>query len=730
MLVKIGNINDQKSSFRKIGNIYDKGYSDLIEKDKKRQEIIQKSNADSEKYAKEAEKYQGIADTLKGIAEGFVRPFISIAEIPKLIMTGGKEGFGRVNVPGIGETQSYQEEFRNVQNDIIEGKKPLYSALAPIGKAVLDTASLGLGGKIAGKGAEMATKQGVKLLSKEGLKQTAKIGAEGAIYGAGYGGVSIAENPGMTAQEKAGTLTGSTILGAGISAGLHSGVSVFGKAIGGILQKYAKKDVVDFDIPTAIETKNAVEEKLGKPLTTEERNALTEAVSKGATKDEIVKAIEVTKIEEQGYNPNEPMKKIKVNSKTRALSKKIAMMEKEEKIRRKTIDQINRLKTQQEREEFFQNKYYNEAALEFFDPELGGEFENGYERYKKLLARFYKGRNKDVFDSSDSVGIKNLLEGRVSAREIDDMFYGGDKFSEDEILDMFRDRLDKEMEIKGMRFSPSEKIPYPEESPRLVKAKEELKKMIDEGNAVLDSEKRVRDAKVKYEVTGETLKTPVSETKPKESGIDTVSMKKTATEAQTSAGEALPKAEVGSVKVGDGKKKPLPENVSQTAKRIEDTYGDRFDVETGYDRMSIKKELDKASESIMSDIAKAKQEAFSQISDLKKRRALQIEFFDKARKERRWEDARDIAAKLNAESTETAQVQNLNKAYETANPQTSYVKEVINARLANIKDVAFVKGKEKLAKAREVLENTKKEIRSATKISTKDAQELFDSLLC
>jgi hypothetical protein len=99
-------------------------------------------------------------------------------------------------VPGLGEVESYQEEFRGVQKDIIEGRKPLYSALAPMGSAVLDTASLGLGSNIIKSGTKSVLK---KQIEKGALK---RIGIEGGIYGAGYGGVSVAENPEMTMADR------------------------------------------------------------------------------------------------------------------------------------------------------------------------------------------------------------------------------------------------------------------------------------------------------------------------------------------------------------------------------------------------------------------------------------------------------------------------------------------------------------------------------------------------
>jgi len=155
---------------------------------------------------------------LQEIGKGLVRPAISLAELPLNIASGGARTFGDMNVPLLGKVQSYQEATRQAQEEVISGKKPLYSVLAPAAEGILDVAGLGITGGIA--------KAGIKSGVKTALKQGAK---EGAIYGAGYGGVQALEEP-KGIKETAKSVA--------ISA---AGGAAFGGAIGAIAGKLGSK---------------------------------------------------------------------------------------------------------------------------------------------------------------------------------------------------------------------------------------------------------------------------------------------------------------------------------------------------------------------------------------------------------------------------------------------------------------------------------------------------------
>ncbi len=197
-------------------------------KQDKKKAVIEESLKQAEKYQAEAEKYAGRVDMIEGIGKTLVRPFISLAEIPKNVygsVAGKQNTFGDVNVPGLGKVQSYQEEAKGVTGDILEGKKPIYSILKPMGSAVIDTAGIGIGSSVA---------NGV---TKEAFKQTVKrLIPEGAAYGLGQGAVDSIDN-GRTYGEKAKDIATSTAFGA-VGAPLFGvGFNVIGRAVSSLGSK-------------------------------------------------------------------------------------------------------------------------------------------------------------------------------------------------------------------------------------------------------------------------------------------------------------------------------------------------------------------------------------------------------------------------------------------------------------------------------------------------------------
>ena len=263
-------------------------------KQDKKKAVIEESLKQAEKYQAEAEKYAGRVDMIEGIGKTLVRPFISLAEIPKNVygsVSGKQNTFGDVNVPGLGKVQSYQEEAKGVTGDILEGKKPLYSILKPMGSAAIDTAGLGIGSSVA------------KGVTKEAFKQTAKrLIPEGAAYGLGQGAVDSIGN-GRTYGEKAKDIATSTAFGA-VGAPLFGvGFNVIGRAVSSLGSKLSGRATKALDPK---EVKSTVDEIVGivdRDLKPEEEQMVMESLSKGATKEEVVTEVGKANIE-AGFDPS------------------------------------------------------------------------------------------------------------------------------------------------------------------------------------------------------------------------------------------------------------------------------------------------------------------------------------------------------------------------------------------------------------------------------------------
>jgi hypothetical protein len=103
----------------------------------------------SQRYAQEAQK----ASSFRGMAGNFLKavpratadvlvgtPFkmgASLAEIPRIVATGGQTSQREYKIPGLSPFKSYQSDFKNVADDVIEGKKGLGSAALSFANPVL-----------------------------------------------------------------------------------------------------------------------------------------------------------------------------------------------------------------------------------------------------------------------------------------------------------------------------------------------------------------------------------------------------------------------------------------------------------------------------------------------------------------------------------------------------------------------------------------------------------------
>ena len=118
------------------------------------------SQADAQKYAQEAQKANSgwgmLKNSLKAVPKatadvmvGTPAKFIaSTAEIPEVIFKGGRTSQREYKIPGLSPFKSFQSDFQNTANDVIEGNKGLGSAawgLAQVPLAGLEMAGIGSG---------------------------------------------------------------------------------------------------------------------------------------------------------------------------------------------------------------------------------------------------------------------------------------------------------------------------------------------------------------------------------------------------------------------------------------------------------------------------------------------------------------------------------------------------------------------------------------------------------
>lgn len=153
----------------------------------------QRAKADAERMALEAEKAgsrkelakQTAGETIRAMYTSVPRFAASIAEAPGIIARGGTTTQREYNVPIIGKVKSYQSEFENTANDIIDSKRPLSDAaklMAEVVLAGMNTGGLASGAKNAAIGFSKAGAQkpilesATKKLAGKGIPQRVSSG--------------------------------------------------------------------------------------------------------------------------------------------------------------------------------------------------------------------------------------------------------------------------------------------------------------------------------------------------------------------------------------------------------------------------------------------------------------------------------------------------------------------------------------------------------------------------
>lgn len=170
---------------------------------------------------------------------------------------------------------------------------------------------------------------------------------------------------------------------------------------------------------------------------------------------------------------------------------------------------------------------------------------------------------------------------------------------------------------------------------------------------------------------------------------------------------------------------------SVLAKRINENLPDGYEVDSFYDKENIINELNKASVDIKENKTKAIKDAFDRNTKTTQRIVKKMELAKIAENNGDYGSVNAFFTSMRKEGTETAQALNMFKAYGFSNPETVFMKNVVDARLGRFK--ATGKNIEDATKRVKLLaEKTTKEIKEVTSraFKIKDAQEIFDKIIC
>lgn len=152
---------------------------------KQKEANLQKVQAEAKKYgeeAKQASSFSGMAgnflkavpkaaaDVLVGTPAKFIT---SVAEVPEVIFKGGRTSQREYKLPGLSPFKSYQSDFQNVANDVIDNKKGLGSAAWSLAQPVLG--GLEMGGITGGLSKGVKAFRGAPTLSQGIRKATPEI---------------------------------------------------------------------------------------------------------------------------------------------------------------------------------------------------------------------------------------------------------------------------------------------------------------------------------------------------------------------------------------------------------------------------------------------------------------------------------------------------------------------------------------------------------------------------
>lgn len=179
-------------------------------------------------------------------------------------------------------------------------------------------------------------------------------------------------------------------------------------------------------------------------------------------------------------------------------------------------------------------------------------------------------------------------------------------------------------------------------------------------------------------------------------------------------------------------KEIVGEGESKLATRINENLPEGYEIDEFYDKENIINELNKASRDIKTDKTKAIRDAFDRNTKTSQRVVKLMELAQIAKNNGDYQTVNAILSRMRQEGTETAQALNMFKAYGLSNPETEFMKRVVEARMSrfkvsmeNIKKATVREVQDKLKK---VASGIKEKTRKAYKIE--DAQQILNKIMC
>lgn len=190
-----------------------------------------------------------------------------------------------------------------------------------------------------------------------------------------------------------------------------------------------------------------------------------------------------------------------------------------------------------------------------------------------------------------------------------------------------------------------------------------------------------------------------------------------------------PKPDVTPSTVGKGE--------SVTAKKMNERFGKDEQLSTEYDVIGINKELDAAASRLVKDRDAAVKTAFTDTGSNTEKIAILSELFEKSVVDNDHELSTVLFNRIKQLSTQTAQSLNMFKALTEVNPHYTYMSEVVNARLNGVKVSAgnimdALKKESKQSRVRTKVTKQTKELKETLSNSVKfeKAQKVFNDLIC
>lgn len=180
-----------------------------------------------------------------------------------------------------------------------------------------------------------------------------------------------------------------------------------------------------------------------------------------------------------------------------------------------------------------------------------------------------------------------------------------------------------------------------------------------------------------------------------------------------------------------------PKKESVTAKKMNERFGKDEQLSTEYDVISINRQSDEAAHLISTDKEKAVRTAFNDSGSNTEKIAILNELFEKSVIDKDHKMSSILFNRIKQLSTQTAQSLNMFKALTEVNPHYAYMSEVVSSRLNGVKIGArniseVLKKESKQDRIRSRVSKQSKELKESLSNSVKfeNAQKVFNDLIC